>query len=68
MSERSLHFGGWALFIVSALFFIASGWRAGDLVGVFGGLFFLIGCLAFLVPMLRPDLVGRSDRAPKDRP
>jgi hypothetical protein len=53
MSERSLHLGGWALFILSALFFIASGLRSGDIVGILGGIFFLVGCLAFLIPMLR---------------
>jgi hypothetical protein len=67
MSERSLHLGGWVLFIVSALFFIASGLRAGDTVGVLGGIFFLVGCLAFLVPMLRPRQVGASGGQGQDR-
>ena len=68
MSERGLHLGGWALFILSALFFIASGWRAGDMVGVLGGLFFLVGCLAFVVPMLRARPAGEADRARGDGP
>jgi hypothetical protein len=41
---------GWLLFVVSAAFFMASSIRAGDLVGLLGGLFFLLACLAFLLP------------------
>lgn len=42
---------GWLLFIVSALFFIASAWRAGDMLALGGGIFFLVACVAFLVPI-----------------
>lgn len=47
---------GWLLFIVSALFFIAAGWRAGDMLALGGGIFFLVACIAFLVPVLRGDV------------
>jgi hypothetical protein len=39
---------GWLLFVISALFFMASSIRAGDVVGLLGGIFFLIACGAFL--------------------
>ncbi len=39
---------GWLLFVVSALFFIASSIRAGDMVGLLGGVFFLLACVVFL--------------------
>ena len=39
---------GWILFVVSALFFIASSIRAGDMVGLLGGMFFLLACAVFL--------------------
>jgi hypothetical protein len=39
---------GWILFTISALFFIASSLRNGDIVGLLGGLFFLLACGAFL--------------------
>jgi hypothetical protein len=39
---------GWILFTVSALFFIASSLRNGDMVGLLGGVFFLLACAAFL--------------------
>ena len=44
---------GWILFIVSAAFFIAASLRSGDMLSLAGGVFFLIACLAFLVPFLR---------------
>jgi hypothetical protein len=39
---------GWILFTISALFFIVSSLRNGDIVGLLGGLFFLLACAAFL--------------------
>ena len=47
---------GWLLFIVSALFFIAAAWRAGDLLALGGGIFFLVACFSFLVPIARGDV------------
>lgn len=41
---------GWVLFVVSALFFIASSIRNGDPVGLLGGVFFLLACAVFLAP------------------
>lgn len=43
---------GWLLFIVSALFFIAAAWRAGDFLGLAGAVLFLIACFSFLVPIV----------------
>ncbi len=51
--ERKFNLWGWWLFIVSALFFIAASLRAGDWVGLLGGLFFLIACIVFLIPYRR---------------
>jgi hypothetical protein len=42
---------GWLLFIVSALFFIAAAWRAGDLLALSGAVLFLVACFSFLVPI-----------------
>jgi hypothetical protein len=39
---------GWLLFLISALFFIVSSIRNGYIVGLFGGVFFLLACVAFL--------------------
>jgi hypothetical protein len=46
--DKRFEFWGWILFTISALFFIASSLRNGDLVSLLGGLFFLLACVAFL--------------------
>ncbi len=52
MPSRRAQILGWVLFIFSAIGFIVSSLRLGDIAGFFGGVLFLAGCLAFLVPML----------------
>ncbi|PHP66910.1 cytochrome oxidase subunit III [Zhengella mangrovi] len=54
MSPRTvwrLNLTGWILFVVSALGFLASTWRARDWVGMFASLAFLVACLAFVLPL-----------------
>jgi hypothetical protein len=46
--DSRYEFWGWILFTISALFFIASSLRNGDIVGLLGGVFFLLACAAFL--------------------
>ena len=53
MRQQRWILAGWLLFIVSALFFIAASWRAGDMLALLGGVFFLLACIVFLVPVLR---------------
>jgi hypothetical protein len=43
---------GWFLFIISAIFFIASAIISGDWLAGLGALFFLVANLVFLVPVL----------------
>jgi hypothetical protein len=43
---------GWVLFVFSALFFITSSIRGGDLVSLIGGLLFLFACFVFLIPLV----------------
>lgn len=50
--ERRAALIGWLLFIVSALFFTAAAWRAGDLLALLGALAFLIACFFFLWPLV----------------
>ena len=55
MDERKadkFNLWGWILFIVSALFFIWASLKSGDPISFLGGLFFLIACLVFLVPLI----------------
>ncbi len=43
---------GWLLFVISALFFIVSSIWNEDIVGLFGGVFFLLACVVFLAPYI----------------
>jgi hypothetical protein len=43
---------GWVFFVFSALIFITSSLRAGDLVSLIGGLLFLFACFVFLIPLV----------------
>ncbi|MEL6750905.1 MAG: hypothetical protein AAFO70_02365 [Pseudomonadota bacterium] len=42
---------GWGLFVVSALFFVASAWRAGDWLALGGALAFLAANIAFIIAL-----------------
>jgi hypothetical protein len=46
--DKRYELWGWILFTISALFFIVSSLRNGDIVGLLGGVFFLLACVAFL--------------------
>ena len=46
---------GWLLFVVSALLFIVASLRTGDVVGLLGGVFFLLACIVFLAGYLDPE-------------
>jgi len=47
-----LQITGWILFIGSALFFTASTFKSGDILGLGGSLLFLIACFVFLWPLV----------------
>jgi hypothetical protein len=44
---------GWILFIVCAIFFIASSLINGDILTFIGSVIFLIACVVFLIPLFR---------------
>ncbi len=44
---------GWILFIVCAIFFIASSLKNGDTLTFIGSLIFLIACIVFLIPLIK---------------
>jgi len=52
--ERRAHLAGWVLFIVCALFFLAAALKNRDILTLIGSLVFLIACVVFLVPLVRP--------------
>jgi hypothetical protein len=53
LPRRATEILDWVLFVLSALGFILSSLRAGDVAGLLGGVFFLAGCLVFLLPLVR---------------
>jgi len=52
-TDRQLAIAGWLLFIISALGFIWSSLKSGDIPALIGGVFFLSACFVFLVPYVR---------------
>ncbi|CAN5678997.1 hypothetical protein BH18ACT11_BH18ACT11_29150 [soil metagenome] len=46
--DKSYDLWGWLLFVISALFFIVSSIRNGDVIGLLGGVIFFLACMAFL--------------------
>ena len=46
--DKRYEIWGWILFTISALFFIVSSLRNRDIVGLLGGVFFLLACAVFL--------------------
>ncbi len=44
---------GWLLFVLCALFFIASSVHNGDTLTFIGSVIFLVACVVFIVPVIR---------------
>jgi len=51
-TQNRFQLWGWILFVLSAMFYIASSIRAGDPISLAGGTLFLLACLVFLVPLV----------------
>jgi len=49
--ERKYQLAGWILFIVCAIFFIASSLKNKDMLAFIGSVIFLIACIVFLIPL-----------------
>jgi len=54
-AETKYHLSGWILFVVCAIFFIASSLKNHDILTLIGGAIFLIACIVFLIPLVTPD-------------
>ncbi len=52
-------FTGWMLFIASAVFFVATSIRSGDMLGLAGGILFFVACFFFLAAP-RPERVNEG--------
>jgi hypothetical protein len=51
-SKENQQLFGWCLFIISAIFYIASSLKAKDILGLLGGILFLCACLVFVKDLL----------------
>jgi hypothetical protein len=51
--ERRFQLYGWLLFVVCSFFFIADSIAAGSPLGIAGSCLFLLGCIVFLIPLVR---------------
>ena len=52
---------GWILFIICAIFFVASGLKNHDVLTFIGGVIFLIACIVFLIPLVRSIKKAEND-------
>jgi len=59
--ELKYHLIGWILFIICAIFFIASSLKNHDTLTFIGGVIFLIACIVFLIPLVRPKKKAGKD-------
>ncbi|MCK5516573.1 MAG: DUF3784 domain-containing protein [Desulfobulbaceae bacterium] len=50
--ELKYHLAGWTLFVICAIFFIASSLKNHDTLAFIGSVIFLIACVVFLIPLL----------------
>jgi hypothetical protein len=51
-SKENQQLIGWYLFILSAIFYIASSVKSKDMLSLLGGLFFLFACIIFVKDLL----------------
>ncbi|MEO1550816.1 MAG: hypothetical protein AAFR93_10345 [Pseudomonadota bacterium] len=74
LSDRAFVMAGWWLFVICALFFCASSWRAGDGLAFAGSLTFLAANISFMIPLYRNPTsqgageAGSSQDASKEYP
>ena len=59
--EIKCQLAGWILFIICAIFFIASSLKNHDILTFIGGAIFLIACFVFLIPLVRSNKKADND-------
>ena len=53
---------GWGLFVICAVFFIASSLKNGDILSLVAGVIFLIACFVFIIPLVMNPRKGNGDQ------
>ena len=51
--EIKCQLAGWILFIICAIFFVASSLKNQDILTFIASVIFLIACIVFLIPLVR---------------
>lgn len=59
--ERKFNLCGWLLFLVCAIFFIASAAVNGDMLYLVGSIVFLLACLIFISPLVIKRIKEKGD-------
>ena len=59
--ESKFNLWGWLLFIVCAIFFIASATINGDTLYLIGSIVFLFACLIFIIPLVVERIKDEDD-------
>ncbi len=59
--ERKFNLWGWLLFIVCAIFFIASAAVNGDMLYLVGSIVLLLACLIFIFPLVIKRIKEKGD-------
>ncbi len=59
--EIKYQLAGWILFILCAIFFIASSLKNRDTLTFIGAVIFLIACIIFLIPLVRSNKKAEND-------
>ncbi len=60
--EIKYHLAGWVLFVICAIFFIASSLKNHDTLTFLGSVVFLIACIVFLIPLARSINKTKNDK------
>ena len=66
VQENKQHLVGWTLFVLCAIFFIASSLKNGDTLTFIGSVIFLIACMVFLVPLFKTIKKAENDTIKDD--
>ena len=64
--EVKYQLAGWILFIICAIFFIASSLKNHDILTFIGGISFLIACIFFIIPLFRSNKKAENDTKTHD--
>ncbi len=54
--ELMAQFWGWILFLICAVLFTVSSVKSGDGLLIVASIFFVLGCVVFMVPLIRAIL------------